>query len=107
MAQTSVFKGNNRSILRCEDNTAYILHSTAIVRVYDDGRIALNSGGWVTATTKTAMNQVSNQYCLGFRVSQVKGEWVVSHMGSELAFRDGLILSQSEFVNEEKQVCTG
>lgn len=107
MAQSQIFRGPNRKTYRQDNRTQYWLHNTCIVEAYDDGRVKLHSGGWMTATTKMAMNQVSSQFNLGFRIFQCQGVWFVSHMGRDLPFHDGLILSQSEFVNEEKHVCTG
>lgn len=56
------------------------------------GRIILNSGGWTTATTKTRMNQVANQYNLGYHVYQEKHEWYVDWKGEKLPFFDGITL---------------
>ena len=53
-------------------------HSTNVVQVVGN-KITLDTGGWKTATTKTRMNQASNQYGLGFKVRQVDGEWFVDH----------------------------
>jgi hypothetical protein len=44
-----------------------IYHSTAVVEKTPEG-VRLDSGGWRTATTKTRMNQASNQFGLGFQV---------------------------------------
>jgi len=67
-------------------------HETEVVRWNDkQGVVILNSGGWRTATTKTRMNQVSNQYGLGYLVKQVSGKWYV-HLsdGGILDFEDNM-----------------
>ena len=53
-------------------------HATDVVTVYPNGRIDLNHGGWQTPTTKTRMNQASNQFKLGFQVWQENWHWYVS-----------------------------
>ena len=63
-----------------------------IVVVFDRESIKLDSGGWHTATTKLRMNQVSNQYDLGYLVFQIKGEWFVEYRGEDIPFYDGMIL---------------
>jgi hypothetical protein len=71
-----------------------IYHSTAVVEVTPAG-LRLESGGWRTATTKTRMNQASNQYALGFKVFARARAWYVSYRGEELPFVDGLILAHA------------
>ena len=52
-------------------------HNTDVVVVHANGNITLDTGGWRTLTTKTRMNQASNQFGLGFQVHQAKGQWFV------------------------------
>lgn len=58
------------------------LHETDIVKVDRFGRITLNDGGYMTQTTRTRMNQVSEEYGLGFRVFQKNWEWYVEANGT-------------------------
>lgn len=67
------------------------LHQTIVV-AFNEGIIELNSGGWHTPTTRNRMNQVSNEYGLGFQVFQVKGYWFVSYKGQKIAFTDNMTL---------------
>ena len=61
------------------------LHGHAIVRIHND-YVVLDSCGWLTNTTKTAINNALNQLGLSqFKVSQVKGQWFIN--GDK--FRDG------------------
>ena len=69
-----------------------VYHQTTVVHVQADKGIKLDSGGWRTATTKTRMNQASNQYGLGFRVYQTGGAWFVTWKGQDLPFTDGMVL---------------
>lgn len=64
-------------------------HSTDVVKVFPNGRIELDSGGWRTATTKTRMNQASNQLGLGFTVWQKDFNWYVDIDGHTQEFEDG------------------
>jgi hypothetical protein len=56
--------------------TRVIYHSTPVVS-FDDNKITLNTGGWSTNTTKTRMNQASNQFNLGYQVYQKDFNWFV------------------------------
>ena len=75
-----------------DEGVNYIYHKTAVVKRYFDGRIKLNSGGWQTNTTKTAMNQASNNFNLGFGVFQKEYQWFVTWKGETLPFNDNMIL---------------
>lgn len=68
-------------------------HATEVVKFNRD-RIVLDSGGWLSSTTKTRMNQASNQFGLGYRVFAKKGEWFVEHHRRIVDFRDGLVLER-------------
>lgn len=75
------------AVKRDADGTLRVIyHSTAVVTVEASGRITLDHGGWKTSTTKTRMNQASNQLSLGFTVSQKKRNWFVSIDGHEIPF---------------------
>lgn len=81
MAQTSKFQGTARKVGTTPQGKFYRYHRTDVVTVLNNGDIKLDSGGWQTATTKTAMNQASNQDNLGFIVLQRQGEWFVQWRG--------------------------
>lgn len=93
MAQTREFRGVARATLRTPEGVRqFIYHSTAVVAVHPDGSIVLDSGGWKTTTTKTAMNQASSEAALGFRVYARARQWFVSYRGAELEFTDRMRL---------------
>lgn len=66
-------------------------HDTDVVRFSPD-EVILDTGGWFTATTKSRMNQAANQFDLGFRVSQIKGDWLVLRPDGTVAVFDGHIM---------------
>jgi len=70
-----------------------VYHDTAVVR-FDEKKIILASGGWETQTTKTRMNQASNQFGLGYSVFQRNFEWFVEWKGEILPFHSGMVLKR-------------
>lgn len=72
MSQVQRISKNNTTIHHHtgsnNDQRQVWLHQTCIVTVTPD-EIVLNTGGWYTATTRTRMNQVSNEWGLGYGVS--------------------------------------
>lgn len=93
MAQTQTFKGTARAQLTVNGACHYVYHRTAVVIVNSDRTIRLDSGRWRTVTTRTAMNQASNQDELGFRVFQRAGDWFVTWQGRDLPFVDQMTLT--------------
>ena len=81
MAQTTHFRGVATSIRKEGVWTIGRYHSTDVARFARriDGvnEIVLNSGGWMTNTTKTRMVQFANQFNLNYGVFQRDGEWFV------------------------------
>ena len=61
--------------------TKVVYHQTPVVK-FNHKKIILNTGGYKTVTTKSRMNQTSNQFKLGFSVYQKDFEWFVTY-GSE------------------------
>lgn len=72
MSQVQRISKNNTTIYHHtgphNDQRQVWLHQTCVVTVTPD-EIVLNTGGWYTATTRTRMNQVSNEWRLGYSVS--------------------------------------
>lgn len=64
---------NNTTIKHANGNMTVTLHSTDIVHV-TPSQVVLDNGGWATATTRARMQQVSNEYGLGYGVSVKRGE---------------------------------
>lgn len=82
------------SVIGDMSNGAVSYHGTVVV-LWDRERITLNSGGWLTATTKKRMNQASNEYDLGFSVYQSKHQWYVTTVdGRKFEFHDGITFNR-------------
>jgi len=73
-----------------EGTTRVTYHATHVV-TFDSRLITLNSGGWFTATTKTRMNQASNQFDLGYSVFQKSRQWFVTYRGHTIAFNGNTV----------------
>lgn len=93
MAQTNHVSGVATSTRKEGEWTIIRYHDTDVVKFSDD-KIVLDSGGWLTNTTKTRMNQASNQYSLGYVVFQKNRSWFVKHKGEVKDFSDGMTLSR-------------
>ena len=70
-----------------QGETEIIYHSTAVV-TFNDKTITLDDGGWATNTTKTRMNQTSNQFGLGFRVYSKAWQWYADYKGEVIPFQN-------------------
>ena len=74
--------------------TRVVYHATTVVS-FDAETVTLNSGGWQTSTTKTRMNQASNQFGLGYRVWQKNDIWFVALASGEVVlFADGMTFNR-------------
>jgi hypothetical protein len=67
-----------------------VLHNTAVFTRYNDGMIELNSGGWQTNTTKTAINRAFDLFGVNGRVWQTKFVWKLTYEGITTNFEDGM-----------------
>lgn len=83
MAQTQKVSGVATQVRKEGLNVSVQYHRTVVASMAQKHLnaprvVTLNSGGWQTATTKTRINQFSNEFCNGrFRVTQEKGDWYV------------------------------
>lgn len=78
--------GTHKTSIFAEDGLMRVVyHETAVVS-FNDSKIILNTGGWQTNTTKTRMNQTSNQFALGFQVYQKNFDWFVSYKNQTIKF---------------------
>lgn len=99
--------GNHKTSIYTDDSgfICVIYHNTAVVRFNQD-KIILNSGGYQTNTTKTRMNQTSNQFKLDFTVYQKDFTWFVDWYGCTFEFEDNMQLDRVIFgavYNENNQ----
>ena len=89
--------GRNTKITRDGYSTIVRLHGTPVVEYSaQSGVLVLNSGGWRTPTTKRRINEVANEWGLGFYVYQKNHEWYIKSdawIGKEpIPFYDGVRL---------------
>ena len=78
MTQLGHVSGRSTAVFTDDDGrTKCVYHSTPVAE-FDQSRIYLNTGGWRSLTTKTRMNQFSNQFKLGYSVYQKDFDWFVS-----------------------------
>ena len=82
----------NTYLERRGDCIALKLHATDIATLYPSGALALNSGGWRTATTKDRLSSV-------VRIHQERGQWYVTVSGKVYTFRDGMTIGPRGGVN--------
>ena len=69
-------------------------HNTAVVQVVNDRYVVLNSGGWLTPTTKRRMNQASEVYRLNYIVYQKGWVWDVKTPSTTAEFVDNIIIDK-------------
>lgn len=70
--------GKHKTTVSVSDGwTRVVYHKTTVVK-FNQSQIVLDTGGWITSTTKTRMNQTSNQFGLGFGVHQKNFQFYVS-----------------------------
>ena len=84
--------GRVATSIRTENNITHVrFHDTDVVS-FNPKTITLKSGGWRTNTTKKRMNQVSQEFNLGFNVVQEKFDWFVLSKGKKIPFKEGMII---------------
>ena len=93
-------KYNNTSAIHDGGTWMVRLHSTNIFKMVEEelGRvITLDSGGWMTTTTKKRINEAC--YAIGLRIVlyQENGKWYVQlgNIAPTVPFYDGMVLTQA------------
>lgn len=79
---------NNTYLIRHEEYIGVKLHSTEVVKLYPNGNIRLDSGGWHTSTTKDRIGAFS-----GYRISQNNGNWYIPINGKTYKYADGMTIT--------------
>lgn len=95
MPQMSHISRNNTSIKNDAYGISVTLHGTTVFEFNKrSGEIKLDSGGWMTSTTKNRINQAFNKLGLAYTLSQKEGEWHVydRKSGDVIPFEDGMII---------------
>lgn len=89
-------KFGNVTVYQHKNAISVVLHFTEVVRFDKElNKVVLNTGGWKTSTTKTAINNALKQLEVFTgqsmpRVFQKKGEWLLDN-GTK--FQDGMELA--------------
>ena len=86
--------GTTATKVKIDGNNGEVTYHWTVVAKWTKDTITLNSDGYRTATTKTRMNQASNEYGLGFYVSQKNHEWFVTYKNETFDFVDGMTLKR-------------
>lgn len=79
--------GSHKTTIRSEGSSIIVRYWYTDVVKFSPGLITLNTGGHFTNTTKTRMNQASNQYGLGYNVYQKDFGWYVKYKGKVIPFK--------------------
>lgn len=80
---------NNTWLERRGEDIAIRLHQTDIVTLHADGTATLDTGGWLTVTTKSRMNDFLRRYRLA--VYSDKGRWYLYADGEKFVpYADGM-----------------
>ena len=85
MSQQTKIGTHKTSVFTENGITKIVYHSTPVVS-FNDKEIILNTGGYFTNTTKSRMNQASNQFDLGYSVYQKNWDWFVDYKGETIEF---------------------
>lgn len=85
-AEGKPLENNTRLFQRGED-CAIRLHSTDIVTIHPDDSVTLNSGGWLTVTTKDRWKEYSPG-----RVYSDRGVFTLYFAGREFPYADGITM---------------
>jgi len=111
LSQTRKRKLTHNTYLECNSDGSFgvRLHSTQVVVFHPDGRRVLDSGGWLTVTTKDRMNQCLRSYSdpQSFTIYSEKGIWYVAtgnySAGTDTrwAYEDGFTLHSDGSVTGE------
>ena len=79
----------NITILNRDNTREVVLHRTVVVSIQPN-QIVLNSGGYRTNTTKTAINRALTQLDNSNRVVQIKGKWFLTDGVNKVEFFDNI-----------------
>lgn len=74
-----------------ENGYNYVKYHTTKVVQFNHNEIILDTGGYLTYTTKLRMNQAASQFDLGFQVYQKNFDWFVDYDGETIEFTDNTI----------------
>jgi hypothetical protein len=83
------------------DNIVLLYHKTDVFSITPNGDMTLNSGGWLTSTTKERINMALP---VGYYVHQKKSVWYLNRRDDgEYVFQNGMEISAEGKVNAPKR----
>ena len=84
---------NNTWLERRGEDIAIRLHQTDIVTLHPNGHATLDTGGWLTVTTKSRMNDALPG---GVRIASDRGRWYVHAPGEDrVPYADGMVIDMT------------
>lgn len=89
----------NSSLVHYKGATIVTYHNTNIV-VAEERVVTLDSGDYLSVTTKKKMNFASYELCRPFQVWQKNFIWYVTFGGKVYPFSDGMRLTYKSIANE-------
>lgn len=90
----------DRTIVEGEgEQIRIILHRTAVVTKQPNGELHLNTNGWETVTTKTAMNRAFQLLGVNAYIYQKKGSWFIVTNGETVDYEDGMVINKTKLEN--------
>lgn len=92
MAQQNKLGSHKTSIFTDENGLTHVVYHNTKVVSFTSQYIILKTGGYETVTTKTRMNQASNQFGLGFRIYQRDFKWYVKFGVFTYNFKNGVCI---------------
>lgn len=78
--------GTHKTTVYQEDGWTKVRYHNTVVVMFNYKEIILNHGGWETNTTKTRMNQASQQFGLGYYIHQKDYIWHLTYGGKTHTF---------------------
>jgi hypothetical protein len=79
------------TVIDVENLVSVTYHATTVASL-SDGVLVLNSGGWLTATTKSRINEFCDALGLPVKVYQFNFDWYVKAGKANLNFVDGMTI---------------
>lgn len=96
-------ENNTRLVRRSETEIAVRLHETDVLTYHRNGNRTLNSGGWLTVTTKDRINNYLGS--VGIKVASDKGQWFLYRIpgwDKVSEFYDGIVVKSDGTVRKPK-----
>lgn len=101
VVESKVVANNTVRYTKANGDVALRLHHTDVVTRRKDGKIVLDSGGWLTPTTKDRINGEIREH--GFNISQKSKRWYLTDAkGAVSLFYDGMVVDPRTGIEKPK-----